>query len=351
MHHHGKARRTEVPACPHDAALPHRAPYAMPYRLLLLLLPVIFLLPERASAQYKRVSVAFYNVENLFDTLPDPFRNDRDFTPSGRYRWDTERYRRKLARIARTIDDAGFDVVALAETESETAVRDLVATLSDDYSFIHRSTSDSRGIDLALLYKGDKFFPDEISQIASRTSREFLFVRGELIGCETGILVCHMPSKFNDRAYRMRAADRLAEVADSLRFAAGCDRLIILGDLNGELQEAPLRHAFGPCRGGRVADGTLYDALYATRLNGFGSYCWNGRWLLYDNILVSETFLAGTGLHLEDAGVFVRRYLLTGDGSGTPYTEKRGYPFRTFSGARYLGGYSDHLPVFIILCR
>ena len=219
---------------------------ARPLRLLsLVLLGTLLALPP-AAAQHRQVSVAFYNVENLFDTIASPLHADGDFTPSGRYGWDTERYRTKLDRIARTIDDAGFDVVALAEVESERAVRDLAETLHDDYSFIYRSTSDRRGISLALLYKGDKFFPGEISRIASGTSREFLYVQGELIGYPTGLLVCHLPSKFNDRKYRIRAAARLAEVADSLLVRAKCSRLLVLGDFNGELDEEPFRRAFGP---------------------------------------------------------------------------------------------------------
>ncbi len=324
---------------------------ARPLRLLsLVLLGTLLALPP-AAAQHRQVSVAFYNVENLFDTIASPLHADGDFTPSGRYGWDTERYRTKLDRIARTIDDAGFDVVALAEVESERAVRDLAETLHDDYSFIYRSTSDRRSISLALLYKGDKFFPGEISRIASGTSREFLYVQGELIGYPTGLLVCHLPSKFNDRKYRIRAAARLAEVADSLLVRAECSRLLVLGDFNGELDEEPFRRAFGPERDGHLAGGRLRNALWEHARNGFGSYCWEGEWLLYDNLLVSAPPAEGDGLHLRQAGIFVRDYLLTGHDGEVSHRTRRGYPFRTFSGNRYLGGYSDHLPVYVILSR
>lgn len=200
-------------------------------------------MPRPSTERYRQPSTT-----SRICSTPSPvrFRNDSDFTPSGRYRWDAERYRTKLSRIARTIDDAGFDIVALAEVESERAVRDLTATLADDYNFIHRTTSDRRGIDIALLYKGDKFFPSEVSQIPSGTSREFLFVRGDLIGHETGLLVCHLPSKFNDKSYRTGAAVRLAAVADSLLCKAGCERLLIMGDFNGELHEPAFRKAFRP---------------------------------------------------------------------------------------------------------
>ena len=234
MQHRGEHTRNGRP----DKARTRRVSAAAPHLFFFLFLSASALLPqEDAAAQHRKVSAAFYNVENLFDTISSPFRNDSDFTPSGRYRWDAERYRTKLSRIARTIDDAGFDIVALAEVESERAVRDLTATLADDYNFIHRTTSDRRGIDIALLYKGDKFFPSEVSQIPSGTSREFLFVRGDLIGHETGLLVCHLPSKFNDKSYRTRAAVRLAACG---RFAPVQGRMRTASD-HGRFQRRAAR--------------------------------------------------------------------------------------------------------------
>lgn len=312
-----------------------------PLRCLLLLLCLG--LPFGVSAQYRQVSVGFYNTENLFDTVPSPFYDDQEFTPNGTKSWDTERYRRKLANLARVIDDGGFDLIALAEVENEAVIRDLVATLDDAYCYIHRSSSDRRGIDLALLYKGDKFFPSEARLLPSGYGREWLYVRGELIGTEVGLLVAHLPSKFNSRAFRLQAAQRLIRTADSL-LTAGIDRLIVAGDLNGKLSEPPLRQAFDYRRDGTLDCGRLHDALHATGVRG-GSYCWNGRWLTYDHILVSQALHTGDGLRLRSGGIFIRDYLLDRSPNRT------NFPRRTFSGNRYVGGYSDHLPVFIVLER
>lgn len=321
----------------------------LPYMLLL---AVLLSAPVTLSAQYRHVSVGFYNVENLFDTVPSPFYDDREYTPEGRNGWNTERYRKKLTHIARVIEDAGFDVAALAEVENEEAVRDLVSTLSDDYSYIHRTSSDTRGIDIALLYKGDKFFPGLVELIRSGTTREFLFVKGELIGVETGFLVCHLPSKFNGLKYREAAAERLAVVADSLVSTTGCARLIVMGDFNGELCEGPMRKAFGKSNDGYHYEGKFYDALYESSLRGYGTYCWDGSWLIYDNILVSRQLAEGDGMRLAKGGIFLREYMLTRDESaGTTERRRRGYPLRTFTGGRYLGGYSDHLPVFAVFTR
>lgn len=322
------------------------------YALLAFLLPMLIAWAQPLPAQHGRVSVGFYNAENLFDTVPSPFYDDSEYTPQGRNGWNTERYRRKLANLARVIDEAGFDVLGLAEVENEEAVRDLVAALKDDYTYIHRTSGDRRGIDLALLYKGDKFFPDEVKLIRSETTREFLFVKGSLIGVETGILVCHLPSKFNGPAYRKRAARRLAQAADSIAAQTPCSRLIVMGDLNGELHETPMREAFGKSVEGRLGTGGFYNALHECASQGYGSYCWDGEWFLYDNILVSAAIATGESLRLERGGIFVREFML--DGTSYPAISdrrRRGYPLRTFSSGRYLGGYSDHLPVFAVFAR
>ncbi len=314
----------------------------LPFRWLLPLLLAALAFPADAPAQYRQVSIGFYNTENLFDTLPSPFYDDREFTPDGAKHWDSERYRRKLAHIARVIDDGGFDLIALAEVENEAVVRDLAATLTDDYCYIHRTSSDRRDIDLALLYKGDKFFPDEIRLLPSGYGREWLYVRGELIGTDVELLLVHLPSKFNSFAARQRAAERLARTADSL-LTAGTGRLIVAGDFNGQLDEPPLRQAFATRRDGSLAGGRFRDALHAPASRR-GSYCWQGRWLAYDNIIVSQHLCEDDGLQLRQGGIFIRNYLLD-----TRSHDSANFPYRTFRGNRYLGGYSDHLPVFIVL--
>ena len=317
---------------------------------LLAITATILLHGPQVSAQ-ARVSVGFYNTENLFDTIPSPFHDDADFTPEGRYRWNSERYAAKLANIAKVIDDAGFDIIAIAEVENETVVRDLVCTLSDDYSYIHRNSGDSRGIDIALLYKGDKFFPTGARLINSGTAREFLLVSGTLAGYPVNILACHMPSKLNPYKRRAAAAMRLAETADSLLHAGDGAALIVMGDFNGTFDEKPLRTAFAKLMDGHDRGRHVFDPLAKMRDNGAGSYRWEGYWLLYDNILLSSDMTSKDALHLERAGIFIRPYMLTGENEPLAKTRRAGYPLRTFAAGRYMGGYSDHLPVFVILSR
>lgn len=324
-----------------------RRNFYIPLLILLLCMGFTALYGGRPGQPRKSVSIAFWNTENLFDTLPSGFYDDSEYTPEGAYNWDTERYTRKLRNMARVIGDMGADVMGLAEVENEAVVRDLVSTLSDDYNYIHRTSGDWRGIDVALIYKGDKFFPDRVRLIGSSSSREFLHVGGTLLGERVDLLVCHLPSKPNPRDYRERAMDRLREVADSLRGADRDSKLIVMGDFNCDPSERLFRQTIGRRSGG------FYDRamLYAAITEGSGpsaSYAYDGRWYLLDNIMLSAGAIYGEGLLYETGGVFVRDYMIAGE--GVPLT-RRGYPLRTFTSGRYTAGYSDHLPVYVILSK
>lgn len=297
----------------------------------------------------ERVSVAFYNVENLFDTIPSLFYDDSDYTPSGRNRWDTERYRRKTAHIARVIDEMAADVIALAEVESEEVVRDLVAALHTDYNYIHRTSGDRRGMDLALLYKGDKFFPRKTVSVPA-VGREFLHVSGRLRGVDVEIVVCHLPSNFNGSGYRSRAMQRLYDFVQELHRSRRTDRIIVLGDFNASTTDKIMRRHFATGR--RVADGNFYlfNPLHEAARKGAGSYVYHDRWVLFDYIFLGSGFGSDAPMRYLRAGIFVRGYLLAGTGDASRFAPGSaagyGYPLRTFSAGKYLGGYSDHLPVF-----
>lgn len=273
----------------------------------------------------QQCGVAFYNVENLFDTIPSLFYDDTNFTPQGHYRWDTEKYTRKISDLARVLDDICADVVGLAEVENETVVRDLVRTLRTDYCYVHLTGSDPRGIEQALLYKGDRLEVDKAWLSPSGFSREFLNVRGRLMGDSIQFVVCHLPSAYNSDKIRERALTALEKhVAQTVAQHPELT-VVVMGDMNREYDrklqrrldyQAPLQH-------------------YAQ--SGYGSYFQDGRWQLIDNIFVCGR----QGFCVSDCGIYIRHYML----HNTQYGRQ---PFRTF-GNNYKGGISDHLPVYIIL--
>ncbi len=294
----------------------------------------------------ERASIAFYNVENLYDTVPSAFYDDREYTPTGRLKWGGERYTTKLRNLSRVIDAMSPDVIGLAEVESERAVRELVMTLRTDYNYIHRTTSDRRGMDVVLLYKGDKWIPERVFQVSSASGREFLYVRGELSGERVDLVVCHLLSQFNGYERRAISLSRLYRFVDSLHRSDPGARVVVVGDFNANPTDRVMRKAFHTER--RVADGSvfLFNPLYAMWRRGYGSYVYRDRWNLYDNIFLDHGFLSGKGWRYDRSGVFVREWMLSGGDM-----LRRGYPLRSFSSGAYTGGFSDHLPVFVEFIR
>ncbi len=289
-------------------------------------------------------TVGAYNVENLYDTIPSLFYDDSDYTPSGRLGWGTQRYRTKLSNLARVIDDMNLDVLALAEVESEQALRDLVETLDTDYNYIHLTGGDRRGIDLALLYKGDKFVPSRSGLVNSASTREFLHVKGELCGHAVDIVVCHLPSRINTDRYRIGALRAMRSLADSLHRNNPAARLILLGDFNSVPSDKEMKNIMGTGRRAFDPAQRLFSPFVSLAAKGQGTYCYNNRWQMLDNIFLSVNLIGGGHIAYESSGIFIRRYMIASD-----IKSRNSYPRRTFTSGRYTAGYSDHLPLYVTL--
>lgn len=299
---------------------------------------LLFIFLTVAASAQRTATAGFWNTENFFDTIPDPKRtDDSEYTPAGIRRWDTKRYRTKVRNVARVLDEMALDVVGLAEVENESVVRDLVMALLTDYNYIVTPSDGAGGRGLALLYKGDRFVPQDVRAVDSRTSRPFLYVRGELMGERVDLVVCHLPSMLNGYAYRARAVGRLRRFVDSLHVADTGARLVVAGDLNATPRDRVMRTAFASADPARGA--ALFNPLEEQARGGAGSYAYNDRWLLYDNIYVGAPLMP----HLFGCAIFIKPWMLHDD-----HTRRDGYPLRTFTGAKYTAGYSDHLPVYVV---
>lgn len=299
--------------------------------------------PQLSTAQ--TTSIAFWNVENLYDTVPSPFYDDSDYTPDGLRRWGAERYGRKIANLARVIDEMSADIVGLAEVESEAAVRDLVAALETDYNYIHRTSGDSRGMDVVLLYKGDRFFPESVRLAESGGRREFLHVTGELSGETIEIVVCHMASNLNDYGSRLSGMRRFRGLLERLLEDDPAARIVVMGDMNAAPGEKVVRQTLGRMQ-------SPYDFMYCPHweryMAGQGTYSYRGHWYMYDWMLVSPSLARGSGMRAAEAGIFVREYM-TEPSNTNPSPPRK--PLRTFYGGEYPGGYSDHLPVWLFIVK
>ena len=306
-------------------------------------------------------TVAFYNLENLFDTENNERTLDEDFTPEGFRKWTPERYERKLGKLAKAIFAIGKPsnthppvLVGVAEAENSTVLNDLVRSnpLADiSYKFIHYESPDERGIDTALLYN-PKYFTvihseplmlmvNNLEGIRD-TTRDILYVNGTLNGEEIHVFVNHWPSRRegNDitEHKRIHAAELIRTKMAEIEALQQNPNFIIMGDFNDDPNSRSIQ---------RLTEGTsLYNPmskLHVPLQRGSSNY--KKGWSLFDQMIISHGFLDyKKGSHsFNEANIFDDFSLKENVG------KYKGSPFRTYAGNRYLGGYSDHFPVYIIL--
>lgn len=308
--------------------------------------------------------VVFYNVENLFDTRKDSVKADGDFTPRGRLYWTKERYSRKLLHISRALIEAGGEVlpsvIGLAEIENRQVLSELISKtgLADgDYGIVHADSPDARGIDVALLYrKADfkesrsRFFPVELEK--GERTRDILYCEGVLGGSDTlHFFVCHFPSMRGGEARsewkRVRAAAVVKEKIDSIQSHHTEAKIVVMGDLNGRANtRAQQVLDTGGAEKQAIVPSRLYNTGYYLLGKSRGSYRYRGEWQTLDHLIVSGSLLDGVrGLQSSVRMEVVASDFLLEEEKGS-YGKR---PKPTYRGQRYIGGYSDHLPVFIDL--
>ena len=308
----------------------------------------------------------FYNVENLFDTENDPLKNDEAFLPDGEMRWTPWKYWQKLKNITRVVTAVGGmkspALVGLCEIENDSVIFDLTRRAplrAQQYAYIATNSPDERGIDVALLYQRDQFKLLEKAEYEimfshrRRHTRNILHAVGQLINTDTvDVFVCHFPSRGGGQRAteqaRMDAATMLRRKTDSLFHLRENAHIIIMGDFNDHPDNKSLARALH-ARSIHAPQQThsLYN-LFLHRMGtpNFGTYKYRGHWEILDQFIVSGNLLKPGTLSVKNntAEVYKAAFLLQDD-------EKYGgsRPYRTSLGPRYIGGFSDHLPVYIDL--
>lgn len=300
----------------------------------------------------RHIVIAFYNTENLFDTIPAS--PDDPYAPGGSRRWDSQRYRQKISNIARALDSLKADIVGLAEIENESVLRDLVAALRTSYNYAFRPGNDPRGMNVALLYRGSLFHPLRTFQLRGPgLSRPVLAVRGRLAEDTLTLMVAHMPSLLNRSAWRKAAARTLRNRLDEVMAEDPSGKIILMGDLNMGPGSGLARKSLGiapwpdPPPGNHQPDNVrppLFTPFFSLERRGEGSYVYRDHRYLYDYMLLNDAWTRNRGWTFRGrCGIFSPGFLWHETGP------KRGYPKRTFDREGYTGGFSDHLPVWLIL--
>lgn len=333
--------------------------------LAIMLLFVVAGINQLSAQQpkYRVAVVAYYNLENLFDTIDTPEVDDFEFTPQAPNLWNTQRYSTKLRNMARVIAGIGSEkvpggptIIGLSEVENREVLDDLINTpplKGLGYNIIHYESPDRRGIDLALLYKPAAF---RVSNTTSNRlsvswrddffSRDQLVVSGNLDGEMVHIIVNHWPSRRSGPEYRAHAAKLTRHLSDSLSTLYPNTKIMIVGDLNDDPRNKSVRdHLGAKGKKSAVKEGDLFNPYYKLHRQGFGTIAWRDAWNLFDQIIVSESLLNAKpgSWNFHSAHIFNQPFLIQKDG---PFA---GYPLRTFAGGNYLAGFSDHLPVYIFL--
>jgi len=341
--------------------------------LLLLFTGGVQLAVGQVKKSYKIVTVAFYNLENLFDYLDDPSTWDEAYTPEGTYHWERPDYEEKVAKLATTISQIGTElagsapvILGLCEVENFKVLQDLVnhpALDKYNYDIIHFDSPDKRGIDTALLFQKRLFLPVDSKKVEILVyeedrekkrifTRDILLVSGLLDGEKMHVLVNHWPSRrggeIKSRYRRIRAAQYTKRLVDSIWSAEPYSRLLIMGDFNDDPTSYSIKGVLNT-KSDKTGLGmrSLYNPMENMFRRGLGTLAWRDGWNLFDQIILSSSLVSNdyNSFQLFRAGIFNKHFLMA------PRGKYRGYPFRSFNQGGYTGGYSDHFPVFVYLIK
>lgn len=323
----------------------------------------MFVFASWKNYSYKKIPtfrVAFYNLENLYDTINDLDVQDEEFTPAGKNHWTSERYKTKLNQMAKVISSITPDFIGLAEIENKGVLQDLISNsqlISFGYEIVHVNSPDVRGIDVAFLYRKNKFTVTGFHAIKISLADDTAFLTRDILQIE-GVLpnkdsVCffinHWPSRRGgteqSEAKRLAAASTLRTALNQFTMKHPNSNVVCMGDLNDNPNDKSVSSIL---KADTVASNSTNDLfnpmlILYSRLH-IGSLYYKGNQDLFDQIIISdrlveknggkEKLISNTSIYKPDWLFKINKY-------------KENAPWRTFEGADYSGGYSDHCPVLI----
>ena len=341
--------------------------------LLIVLILTITTVFSQEKKAYKVNTVAFYNLENLFDTENDPLTYDDDRTPDGKDHWTEEIYQDKLKNMAKVMAEIGAEVsgntpaiIGVCETENRKVLEDLVnqeTLVEQDYGIIQFDSPDRRGIDVALLYKKKLFTPthykakelliyDDNDKSKRVFTRDQLVVSGMLDGEKIHLIVNHWPSRSGgekrSRSKRIKAAKLNRQIIDSIFSDDPYAKIITMGDLNDDPTNPSVKdHLNAKRKVSNLDIKELYNPMEDLAKQGYGSLAYRDSWNLFDQIIISTELTKKdfSSYRFYKAGIYNETYLVNAHG------RYKGYPYRSSASGSYTGGYSDHFPVYIYLVK
>mgnify|MGYP000520336849 CR=1 FL=1 len=308
------------------------------------------------------IRVMFYNLENLFDIYDDTLKNDESFLPEGDHHWSSYKYYEKSNNLGKTILSVGgwegVEIIGLCEVENRKVLDDLVKkTLlkPNNYQILHKESPDKRGIDVALLYRGDKITIDTVQYINvflgkdQRPTRDILYTTIRTSNnARLHIFVNHWPSRYGGQMKsdpkRKMAARVVRGYVDSIMQAEPQANVLLMGDFNDEPDNESIHDVLNATADSTFKDTTtLYNLMSPIRGN-HGTHKYQGAWGVLDQFMVTKSLFQGASDLQIMEGPFIFRppFLMTKETKYPGWT-----PYRTFLGFKYMGGYSDHLPIYV----
>ncbi|HEY1047469.1 MAG TPA: endonuclease/exonuclease/phosphatase family protein [Bacteroidia bacterium] len=333
-------------------------------RITSLLLPLVCLsmtcTKESKFMPDTELSVAFYNLDNLFDPIDDPGTGDDEFTPNGKYKWTKKRYQQKLNNMEKVISVLanGYcpDILGVCELESGVALKDLLNTgaLRQHYQYVHFDSPDERGVDVALAYNSSKIeviesqaFMVNLSKDSGDRTRDVLWVKClSKSSLDTlNFIVCHFPSrregKMESEQNRLDAAKTVKKVISE---KVKAQHLVLMGDFNDQPKDKSMSQIIGAEDYNNNPNAALFNLMYEFYKDDVGSYFYRGHWERIDQLIISRSLRDNVGIDYNNKSVKATYFeWLIQKG------KYKGYPLRTFGGDKWLNGYSDHLPVYMVL--
>jgi hypothetical protein len=335
----------------------------------LILVLLVFSISKLVISQEKKyIGVAFYNLENFYDTLNDPNKDDDEFTPKGKNNYTPRVFLEKVEKLASVVSiigvdkaNDGFAMMGCAEVENEDVLKALVNSpkLRDRHlKFVIFEGPDQRSIECGLIYNPTYFKVLDAKSLtvpvdsSERPTRDVLYVTGKLNGEVVHVFVNHWPSRSGgesaSRPKRKLAASVSRKVIDSLMAIDPLTKVIVMGDLNDDPIDESVTKVLGAK--GKMSDvkkGELFNPWTNFYKRGLGTMAYQDSWSLFDQIIISYGFLkSGNGkLQYREAEVFNRSFMIEKEG------QYKGYPKRSYSNGLWNEGYSDHYPTVIFLTK
>ncbi|MBF0694505.1 MAG: endonuclease/exonuclease/phosphatase family protein [Flavobacterium sp.] len=360
------------------------------HRLITLFIVISsFLTAKAQDKKFQIHTVAFYNLENLFDTINDPRINDEEFTPSGSFNWTGKKYKKKLENLSRVIAEIGTGenpnsptLIGASEIENRDVLEDLVKQpklAGKDYGIVHFDSPDRRGIDVALLYQKKHFTPtsykniplmittdlqkgaktedesaEEKANVDTKSKRVYtrdqLLVTGLLDGEEVSVIVNHWPSRSGGEKrsspYREAAGRLTKKIVDSLQAINPNAKVIIMGDFNDGSTNKSIKVEIGAAgKREKVKAKGIYNPFEEMAAKGMGTLAYRDAWDIFDIIMMSDALMRDkdySSWKYWKAGIYNKPFMITTTG------QYKGYPLRN---TQNQPGFSDHFPVYIYLIK